>query len=95
MKIKRIENPPTIITLYGTTWCYGSRQARALLDQEGIPYHWIDIDRDLEARRVVEIINEGFRSVPTLVFPDGSVLVEPDLETLAAHLKRFKLPPQP
>ncbi|KPL82788.1 glutaredoxin [Thermanaerothrix daxensis] len=90
MKIKRVENPPTIITLYGTTWCYGSRQARDLLDQNGIPYRWIDIDQDREARSVVETINEGFRSVPTLVFPDGSVLVEPDSETLTAHLERFK-----
>jgi len=90
MKIKQVEHPPSTIVLYGTTWCYGSRQARQALDESGLAYQWIDIDRDTEARRVVETINEGYRSVPTIIFPDGSVLVEPDWETLLAHLERFK-----
>ncbi|MGB9799906.1 MAG: glutaredoxin domain-containing protein [Thermanaerothrix sp.] len=90
MKIKQIEHPPSTIVLYGTSWCYGSRQARQALDESGLVYQWIDIDRDIEARQFVETLNEGYRSVPTIIFPDGSVLVEPDWDTLIAHLERFK-----
>ncbi len=65
------------IIMYGTNWCYESRRARSLLDENCIPYVWIDIDADIEGRRYVESVNRGYRSVPTIVFPDGSILVEP------------------
>jgi mycoredoxin len=74
----------TQITLYGTNWCYASRRARAFLDEHQIPYTYIDIDKDSEASKLVEKINKGFRSVPTIIFPDGSILVEPSSSQLAA-----------
>jgi glutaredoxin len=51
-----------------------------------MPYKWIDIDRDPEARAYVQQINGGYRSVPTIVFPDGSILVEPSHAELAEKL---------
>lgn len=75
-----------LIKLYGTTWCGDTRRARSVLDQNGIPYEWIDIDQDLEGRKFVETTNRGFRSVPTLVFVDGSILVEPSEFTLRKKL---------
>lgn len=74
------------LTVYGTAWCGDTRRARAFLDQNHIPYQWIDIDRNLEARRFVEKVNNGYRSVPTIVFPDGSILVEPTTFALAQKL---------
>lgn len=71
-----MEGTGTII-LYGTTWCGGSRRCRLLLEDHGIPYQWVDIDEDEQGGKVVEKINRGFRSVPTLVWPDGSSLTEP------------------
>ena len=65
------------IKMYGTTWCYDCRRAKSVLDNNQIPYEWIDIDQDAEGRQYVESVNRGYRSVPTLVFPDGSILVEP------------------
>ncbi len=65
------------IKLYGTSWCGDTRRARSVLDQNGIPYEWIDIDQDIEARKFVEETNRGYRSVPTILFSDGSILVEP------------------
>ena len=65
------------IKMYGTTWCYDCRRAKATLDTNNIPYEWIDIDLDPEGRKYVESVNRGYRSVPTLLFPDGSLLVEP------------------
>jgi mycoredoxin len=74
------------IILYGTSWCGGSTRARNLLDQKGIPYQWIDIDKDIAAREFVEKTNRGFRSVPTIVFPDGSILTEPSTDELSNKL---------
>lgn len=79
------EKPQKII-FYGTSWCYSSRKVRTIFDQNNIPYHWIDIDYDEEGRSYVEKVNRGFRSVPTLVFPDGSILVEPTNDELLEKL---------
>lgn len=75
-----------MIIMYGTTWCYETRRARAAFDQHQIPYRWIDIDKDMEARKYVESVNHGCRSVPTIVFPDGSILVEPSVNELNQKL---------
>jgi glutaredoxin len=74
------------IILYGTTWCYESRRAKMTFDQNNIPYVWIDIDKDAEGRKYVESVNRGYRSVPTIVFPDGSILVEPSNAELCRKL---------
>ena len=65
------------IIIYGTTWCGDSRRAKRFFDDNKIEYDWIDIDLDREAGKLVEQINGGFRSVPTIIFPDGSTLIEP------------------
>ena len=74
------------IILYGTTWCGGSRRCRLLLDRHNINYLWVDIEQDEEAGKYVENLNRGFRSVPTIVWPDGSKLTEPTEEQLARKL---------
>jgi glutaredoxin-like protein len=74
------------IIVYGTVWCGDTRRARNFLDQNQISYKWIDIDTDLQARKYVESVNRGYRSVPTIIFPDGSMLVEPSTSQLAAKL---------
>lgn len=74
------------IILYGTTWCGDTSRARRFLDQHNIAYQWIDIDQDKEARNYVEEVNHGYRSVPTIIFPDGSMLVEPSQMELAKKL---------
>jgi mycoredoxin len=75
-----------IIILYGTTWCGGSRRAKQLFDDNNIQYKWVDIDQDKSARTIVKEINHGNRSVPTIVFPDGSILTEPSMNILAEKL---------
>jgi glutaredoxin len=75
-----------IIIIYGTTWCGGTRRCRRFLDKHGIPYHWVDIDQDELAGRLVESLNQGYRSVPTIVWPDNSQLTEPTEEELAKKL---------
>lgn len=82
-----MENPnPDAIVLYGTSWCGDTRRARAVFDQNKIAYVWIDIDQDRAAAEFVQKTNHGFRSVPTIVFPDGTILVEPSTSELRQKL---------
>jgi glutaredoxin-like protein len=75
------------IKLYGTIWCPQVRRARTILEKSHILYQWIDIEHDEEGRKYVEAVNHGNRSVPTIIFPDGSVLVEPTDSQLMTKLK--------
>lgn len=76
----------TRLIVYMTFWCFDCQRVRRWLDQNQIDYVLVDIDKDPHADALVRKLNRGYRSVPTLVFPDGSLLVEPGIATLAAHL---------
>lgn len=74
------------IVMYGTTWCPDCKRAKQFFGEQRIPYHWIDIEHDARAMEYVEEINQGRRIIPTIIFPDGSILVEPSNAELAAKL---------
>jgi mycoredoxin len=76
----------SVLTVYGTDRCRDCRRARRFLDEHRVLYHWINVDRDPEAEMLVRKLNGNNRSVPTLVFPDGSMLVEPNTGELARRL---------
>lgn len=76
-----------IITIYATEWCWDCRRARKFFDQHGVAYCWVDIDDDPVAEAFVKQINQGMRSVPTILFPDGSFLVEPSNQQLGRKLE--------
>lgn len=80
------KQPQSTITVYGTNWCGDCKRTRRFLDERGVAYIWIDIDVDPNARKFVEETNHGFRSVPTIIFPDGSFLVEPSNSQVAKKL---------
>lgn len=60
--------------------------AKHVLDSIGIAYELIDIEKVPGAAEVVQTINGGYRTVPTILFPDGRVLVEPSRRQLEAAL---------
>ncbi|HEX9372984.1 MAG TPA: glutaredoxin domain-containing protein [Roseiflexaceae bacterium] len=74
------------ITVYGTPWCGDCRRALRVLNQHAASYHYVDIEADDAARGLVERINRGYQSVPTILFPDGSIMVEPSSAALAQKL---------
>jgi mycoredoxin len=74
------------IKFYATTWCGDCRRAKRWLDEHHIPYDYINIEEDEAAAAYVIEVNHGLRSVPTIVFPDGSILVEPSNRQLAEKL---------
>ena len=80
-----MENPDQIV-VYGTVWCPDCKQAKAFFGEQRIQYHWVDIEQDPESAAYVEEVNDGRRTVPTIIFPDGSILVEPSNAELAAKL---------
>ncbi len=71
------------IKMYASTWCSDCRFAKRWLDAHGIAYDYVNIEEDENAAALVMQINRGARSVPTIIFPDGSVLVEPTARELA------------
>lgn len=77
--------------MYSTSWCGDCVRSKAFLDARNVPYKEIDIDKDGKAAKLVEKINKGFRSVPTIIFPDGSILTEPNDKELENKLKMLKI----
>ena len=78
--------PEGELIVYATSWCGSCHRARRFLEEHQVPYRWVDIDQDREAEALVKKVNHGNRSVPTLVFPDGTTLVEPSTLELARRL---------
>ncbi|WP_322496338.1 mycoredoxin [Chloroflexus sp.] len=77
------------IVVYGTNWCPDCRRAQRVLDQHGAPYTYINIEHNPAAAEFVVKVNHGNQSVPTIVFPDGSILVEPSNRALQEKLSQM------
>ncbi len=86
--MKQSPNPSTSdqIIMYSTSWCPDCQRARRFLDERQVPYLDVDIEEDADAMTLVKKLNHGNRSVPTIVFPDGSMLVEPSPAELASKV---------
>ncbi len=84
-------NPqPDTIVMYSTAWCPDCRRARRVFAQAGVAYTDVDIDEDPQAEQFVRQLNRGNRSVPTILFPDGTRLVEPGDAQLMSKLKAYQ-----
>ncbi len=74
------------IAVYGAYWCPDCRRAKQFLGEHQIPYVWVDIEEDSAAEALVIEKNGGKRIIPTIIFADGSSLIEPSNADLAAKL---------
>jgi thioredoxin reductase (NADPH) len=86
MTKRRTDNPPDVLTVYGTTWCPDCKRSKQFLGDQRVPYKWVNVEQDAEAMAYVEQINDGKRIVPTILCPNGTILVEPSNAELAAEL---------
>ncbi len=86
-----MENTATKIIVYGADWCPDCRRAKRILEESKTAYRWVDIDKDREGEQFVIHTNRGNRSIPTIVFDDGAILVEPSNEQLSTKLFRTRL----
>ena len=75
-------------TMYSTPWCGYCHRLKGQLDREGVSYQVVDIEEHPEAAALVESVNNGNQTVPTLVYSDGSAQTNPSViqvkEKLAA-----------
>ena len=72
--------------MYTTSWCHDCRRAKKVFATRGVAYIEINIEEEPEAVEQVKRLNNGMQSVPTIVFADGSILVEPSNPVLEAKL---------
>lgn len=77
------------IVMYTTNWCPDCWRAKQIMGAMKVAYEEINITEDDEAIELVMKLNNGNRSVPTILFPDGSVLTEPSTTTLTQKLQAF------
>ena len=74
------------IKVYSTVWCPDCKRAKHFFAENRVSYTNIDIEQDATAMAFVEKANHGMRIIPTIVFPDGSILSEPSNAQLAEKL---------
>ena len=75
---------PTQIVMYATEYCSDCVRAKKFFEANKIPHLRVGLEGNAEATDFVLKVNKGYRSVPTIVFPDGSILVEPNWDELKA-----------
>jgi mycoredoxin len=74
------------VTMYSTAWCGYCHRLKSQMDREGITYEVIDIEQQPEAAAIVERVNNGNQTVPTLVYPDGTAQTNPALKDVKAKI---------
>lgn len=73
---------PKQIVMYAAEWCPDCRRAKFFFKRKKIDVLEVDVNADKQAEAFVKELNNGNRSVPTIVFPDGSMMVEPSTQEL-------------
>jgi mycoredoxin len=73
-------------TMYSTPWCGYCHRLSSQLDREGITYEVVDIEQHPEAAGIVEQVNHGNQTVPTLVYSDGTAQTNPSLKQVQEKL---------
>ena len=71
------------IRVAGTLWSLSSHQVKDFLTRHQIPYQWLDIEKDSQARELVEGVSSEVTKLPVIFFPDGYTLFQPGLKELA------------
>jgi len=79
------------ITMYSADWCGDCRRSKRLLDSLNVKYTLIDVEADALASEKVIEINGGMRSIPVIIFADGTHLTEPSDNALKAKLKELAI----
>lgn len=77
---------PETFTMYSTPWCGYCHRLKGQLQREGIDFREVDIEREPEAAAVVQRVNNGNQTVPTLVFADGTAMTNPSLAQVKAKI---------
>ncbi|MEN9324820.1 MAG: hypothetical protein RL414_574 [Actinomycetota bacterium] len=77
--------------MYGAEWCGDCRRSKKFLDANNVEYAYIDVEADESASEKVIEINGGQRSIPVIIFEDGTHLTEPSDADLKAKLESLSI----
>ena len=80
--------PGAPVTMFTTQWCGYCVRLKKLMQREGIDFAEVDIENDDAAADLVMQANGGNRTVPTLLFPDGTALTNPSIDQVRSQLNR-------
>ena len=83
------------IRVAGVQWSAACHTVKDFLSRNQVPYQWQDIEKDAQARQMVEAVNQGEFHLPVIFFPDGSILIQPGLQALAEKIGMQTRPSQP
>jgi mycoredoxin len=78
--------PCAAVTMFTTQWCGYCVRLKKLMQREGIEFAEVDIETDDAAADVVMQANGGNRTVPTLLFADGTALTNPSIDQVKSQL---------
>jgi thioredoxin reductase (NADPH) len=84
----RDEHPDlsSVVRVVGHRWSDETEETKAFLARNHVPYRWLDVERDDEARRMVELAEAGMGDLPLVLVPDGETLRAPSTLQLAEAL---------
>lgn len=82
---EKYTNFPEQITVFSANWCPDCKRARKLLDENQITYSLVDIGKDNEGFLFVEKLTRRVK-IPTIIFPDGTTMIEPSNDELKRKL---------
>jgi thioredoxin reductase (NADPH) len=74
------------IRVAGTLWSSNSHTVKDFLARNQIPYQWLDIDLDTEARNLVDSVIDGQLRLPVVFFPNGNTLIAPSIQEIGEKL---------
>jgi mycoredoxin len=77
------------VTMFTTQWCGYCVRLKKLMQREGIEFAEVDIENDAAAAELVMQANGGNRTVPTLVFRDGTAMTNPSIDQVKSQLDQL------
>ena len=74
------------IRLVGPRWSPRAHEIRDFLGRNQVPYEWLNVETDPEARELLAALGDGEPRLPVLLFPDGTHLESPSNIELARKI---------
>ena len=84
----RSAHPPDTgeVRVVGHRWSDRSHEIKTFLTRNHVPYQWLELDRDEEARKLADLAEAGLADLPLVLVPDGEPLRAPSHLDLASAL---------
>lgn len=79
-----------LVTMYSTVWCGYCQRLKKQLAEHSIEFTEVDIEEHPEFVDLIESLNEGNRTVPTLVFSDGYSMTNPSAQAVALKVAELE-----